>query len=561
MRNRRGLSTVVGAVFFVIAATTVISYISYSMNTIDQFAESVIVKEAENINRGLEHITISKISIDGGEFNMTVVNTGSLPVHLTRLWITDENSALPDQKLDLDVRINPGKEAIKIGQGITADSSISYSLKVVTERGNLATFQVSPDVSTQLQLVAPAAVDLLQDFRVTAYITNNSIKPNNIANLVPILKTNVTLTQVNGPLPPSIQTLLQGNTAVFTWTYQAPALAQGVSFNVTYVGAPDGLVAWSNMTAAKSGEAELAGTSDWSQAAKRVGILISGVPDPVESSGSASAWMGKWGIGIINPLDRPVYIYSVGILTAVKDIFFDDPVEHEPADGNWRHASLGEQGMILWEGGSSPVTVPPKSVAQFRVETEFKTLGSDPVEGTFVIQALTSEGKMSTIYTISAFGSHPTINVFYTTDISIPYPTTDWGYLIDNIPSGKIGQIFNATVENSSDNDLTSEVILIILLPSDFTNVSEFGNSADWDEPIIVTNPDGSNVITVNTTATTLVEKSQLIFQFQADVPVVSEKKLYVFQTTAIYPDWDDDFYDQIQLASALSEAGVQVVP
>ena len=65
MRNRRGLSTVVGAVFFVIAATTVISYISYSMNTIDQFAESVIVKEAENINRGFEHITISKISIDG----------------------------------------------------------------------------------------------------------------------------------------------------------------------------------------------------------------------------------------------------------------------------------------------------------------------------------------------------------------------------------------------------------------------------------------------------------------------------------------------------------------
>ncbi len=80
MRNRRGLSSVVGAVFFVIAATTVISYISYSMNTIDQFAESVIVKEAENINRGLEDSTISRVTIDGGKFNMTVVNTGSLPV-------------------------------------------------------------------------------------------------------------------------------------------------------------------------------------------------------------------------------------------------------------------------------------------------------------------------------------------------------------------------------------------------------------------------------------------------------------------------------------------------
>ena len=51
MRNRRGLSTVVGAVFFIIAATTVISYISYSMNSIDQFSQSIIVAEAENINR------------------------------------------------------------------------------------------------------------------------------------------------------------------------------------------------------------------------------------------------------------------------------------------------------------------------------------------------------------------------------------------------------------------------------------------------------------------------------------------------------------------------------
>jgi len=195
MRNRRGLSTVVGAVFFVIAATTVISYISYSMNTIDQFAESVIVKEAENINRGLEDITISQITIVGGEFNMTVVNTGSLPVHLTRLWVIDEDSTTPDKKADLDVRINPGNEKYNIGQGtgIAADSTVSYSLKTVTERGNLATFQVSPDVSTQVQLVAPAAVDLLQNIRVTAYITNNSTRPNNIANLIPIVKNNVTL--------------------------------------------------------------------------------------------------------------------------------------------------------------------------------------------------------------------------------------------------------------------------------------------------------------------------------------------------------------------------------
>ena len=96
MKSRRGLSTVVGAVFFVIAATTVITYISYSMNSIDEFAQSVIVSEAENINRGMEDISISQATIVGGEFNATVINTGSLPVQLTRLWVVDEDTGLHD---------------------------------------------------------------------------------------------------------------------------------------------------------------------------------------------------------------------------------------------------------------------------------------------------------------------------------------------------------------------------------------------------------------------------------------------------------------------------------
>ena len=123
MKSRRGLSTVVGAVFFVIAATTVITYISYSMNSIDEFAQSVIVSEAENINRGMEEISISQITIVGGEFNATVVNTGSLPVKLTRLWVVNEDTGV-NSKADLNETINPGNQKYNIGKdtGIVADS-------------------------------------------------------------------------------------------------------------------------------------------------------------------------------------------------------------------------------------------------------------------------------------------------------------------------------------------------------------------------------------------------------------------------------------------------------
>jgi len=209
----------------------------------------------------------------------------------------------------------------------------------------------------------------------------------------------------------------------------------------------------------------------------------------------------------------------------------------------------------MLEGGETPVTIPAKDVGQFRVQTLFKA--TNPVEALVVIQALSSEGKLSTIYTLTADSGHPTINTFYTADPLLP--GSNWGYLIPDIPSGKTNQIFNATVENGADNTLNSETILIILVPKDFTNVLEHsGGNPDWDPPTIIKNPDDSHVITVNTTSTTFSGLTFKTFQFTTDVPTITDDQLYVFQTTTIYPTFTST--DEIQLSSALSEAGVQVV-
>ena len=556
MRNRRGLSTVVGAVFFIIAATTVITYISYSMNTIDQFSQSVIVAESENINRGLEDITISQITIAGGEFNMTVVNTGSLPVHLTRLWVTDEDSIVPDKKIDLDVVINPGNEKYNIGQGtgVSADSTISYSLKAVTERGNVATFQVSPDIPMQIQLLIPAEVQPSENFRVISLITNNSTKPNNIVNLVPIFTNNATLTPINGPSPASILTLPQGNTVSFTSTYTSPPTATGILFNASYAGAPAGTFIISNMTVKLTGEAEAASTSQWSQAASRVGILISGIPNPIEATNSAGP--GKWGVGIINPLDREVEIYAIGISTPNSDFIADTVIGLEPDDFNWS-LQTSANNIVLWESGATPRIVPAQSVAQFRVTTQAVQFTS-PQEMLIMIQALSSEGKLNALYSVSAKSTFPTMNMFYTSDPLFPTLDDNWGYLVENVPSGKTSQIFNATIENASGGDMEAYIKLIILVPADFTNVESEGANTGWDTASVETNPDGSTVISVQTD-TKPFETGAQVYQFKADMPSVSTTKLYVMQTTSVYIDWTTTH--AVQIASALSEAGIQVVP
>jgi len=563
MRKRRGLSTVVGAVFFVIAATTVITYISTSMNSIEEFSQSVIVAEAENINRGMEEIGISQTTIVGGEFNMTVTNTGSLPVHLTRLWVTDLDSTASDKKADIDVRINPGNEKYNIGQGtgITADSTVSYTLKAVTERGNVATFKISPDVSTNVKLLVPGSAINSEIFTVTLLILNNSTSPNNIADLEPILTSNVTLTQI-GTNQSNVQALKTGEMASFSWKYVSPLVAQGISFTGSYVGAPSGSFDVSNTTIYDIGEAQSATSSQWSEKARKVGILISGIPSPIDSS--TGKGLARFGIGIINPLDRAVEIYSVAINSISMKMFSQSPNPIEPSSG-WINRDKTGHGLLIWQNDTvpgEPRLIAPETVAQFRVTIDVRE-GNLELERPLMIEALTSEGKLSVLYNISMDANFPTINAFYTKDPNDPIGASNenWGYHIDDVPSGS-HRMYNATVENTSDNKElepagTPKIAITILIPADFTYepICTGCDNSDWTNETTITNPDGSVFIKAVSSAA-LGPDSHITYQFNATAPTVASNSLYVFQTTTYYPGWEEPL-----ITASLSEAGVEVIP
>jgi hypothetical protein len=288
--------------------------------------------------------------------------------------------------------------------------------------------------------------------------------------------------------------------------------------------------------------------------------LISGIPSPIDTT--INDGLTRFGIGIINPLQRPVYVYSVALNTISGNIFTSDPVGIEPTSG-WDRVSKGDHSVIYWEAGTgSPVSIVPESVGQFRVTVDVKA-NVDLLESPIMIEALTSEGKLTIMYNISTLSTYPTINVFYTTDPVDPIGSGDenWGYNLAGIPSGS-WRLFNATVENSSSGDVleptaTARVSLTVLIPSDFTHetLCICPANSDWNinEPIV--NPDGS-VFLQATAVSSLGTSSTITFQFNATAPVVSNDSLYVFQTTTYYPGWD-----QPQITSALSEAGVEVVP
>jgi len=573
MRLRRGLSTVVGAVFFVVAISSVAAYVSLSMNSLDDLAQSIIVNDAQSIDRLMEDIEITTVTLtDTNKFNMTVFNKGPIPTKLTRLWVTDESSnPITHQKENLSVLINPGEQEQNIATNlsITANPTDSYILKAVTERGNTASFVLYTDTSAQIDLIVPAQVLPKSKIHILEIITNNSTLPSTIANMSGIMKNDAGLTATVTPTPTYKLGLNNNELAIFSWTFVAPSSDGLVKFNASYVGAPSGAYVEKIVDVSSVENAQSASSSEWAEKARRVGILISGLPNPLEGGIGFNDGKGKFGIGIINPLDRPVEVYALALSSPLGEIFkAANPTGVEPVYG-WTTLDLdvGEFSVLLWESSNDcnptpctgiPRIVPGESIVEWKVELP-NDEGDPILEAPIFVESLTSEGKLLAIYTITSDEKYPTMNIFYTDDISDPL--NNWTYKFDNVPSGQRTQ-FNATVQNSSEeNDLTTEVALTIFIPKDFTNISA-DSQTGWDDVVVVSNPDASHFIKVNTTAISFPKNTYKNFSFNVTAPVVTENSLYVFATTTFYPRWATASTDPgPEIASAISEAGVMVVP
>lgn len=553
MRKRRGLSTVVGAVFFVIAVTTTIAYVSYSMNSISNFSQSVIVLQSENTNRGNEQIEITSVTIDGGKFNITVVNTGSLVANLTRLWVANESLSPPThEKGDLNQIVNFGDSVYNIGQnlGISASSTEAYTLKVVTGRGNFASHQVFNNPQTLITLISPGAALPDKFLTVTGVYVNNSTVSNTITDLTPTinLESGSPSLQPGYPKPSLIKSLSTNDVELVTWLYKTALTDQTIQFNASYTNAPAGV--WDDSTTVVEGVTATTATSaEFADEIKELSVLAL-LPNPMRVGATND---GKYSAIIFNPLNRDVDIGSLSISSPSAPMFNVGQITAvEPTTG-WR-AEQGSSGnsFIVWESDGNPITVQAKSIKQFRVEGE--NVGEVLLETDIIITVITSDGKLSDVHTMTAkdVAEFPTMNVYYSPDYD--NPETNWTGFISDIPDG-VQTTYNATVQSKGPGIfLGSEVVLTIIVPKDFTSVSASTQSS-WDAPIIINNADGSTLIKVNTTDSNFNPNQKETFSFNATAPVVTEAQLYVFKTIIQYPNSD------AQIAAAIAEAGVRVVP
>ena len=243
MKSRRGLSTVVGIVFFIIVFAGVATYVTYSMNQLDKFGQTIIEKGQEDRNRDREQFEIAAVSRDNNKFNITIQNTGELPFNITRLWIQNKTDpSWGTQKFDISESVSPGQTLIKVGQDLqlAALDTQGYGIRLVTERGNAKEFFVN-SVSQEpvyLQLFVlpsnvPSGFNTTLLFAVTNNMSNNGALTNFVPQLV-VTPQGASYNLMSGPEPAIYPLLKNGDTAYFQWIYKISGIAgQGVKFEAS----------------------------------------------------------------------------------------------------------------------------------------------------------------------------------------------------------------------------------------------------------------------------------------------------------------------------------------
>lgn len=250
--KRRGLSTVVGAVFFVLVMASSIGYVTYSLNVIDDLARQVDVKQDTTTNRQNEEFIISKVTIDNNEFNLTVTNTGNIPINITRMWAKNMTDPSWNQtKYQLSQLVTPGQSVTNVGQGtgLAVVDSSSYLIKLVTSRGNSLNTQLLSASDQPLEMAlftAPSSPLSKQNVTLLYSVKNNLTEGKIIRSVVPDFRPPVTTGSATAVLqgsvlPSSVEGLKSGQTAFFEATYLITGgNTEKITFNTTIANAVQG---------------------------------------------------------------------------------------------------------------------------------------------------------------------------------------------------------------------------------------------------------------------------------------------------------------------------------
>lgn len=568
-QNRRGLSSVVGALFFTVLMIAGFSVLSLALDAqTDIVTTQRIVSDIE-IKKQQEQFGVI-VSTNANDFlSVGVNNLGQNPVEISSIWITNKTlSTQPVKRFDVnydDAFIPSGFTSNVVENQILQMIPDTYDIKVISSFGTMKTVELvvgtGPSSSgLRAEIITdPPDVIIGQNVTVAMVVTNsgNSLISNVHPN--PISFTGTGTGVFVGALPPHTPTsvdLISGESVMFTWDYQVTgdsadeltfsSFALGTDISVDDVSSntvSDISILREPTDGGSGGGSDPDILSDELLARPQLFLTI---PGPAgESSGAKSLW----GVNVVNPVDAVMKVTKVSIvlmgpgLTGSSSLFSCNGHVTVEGTDDWSCPT----NTVMWEDVQNPITVPPFSVKSFSVQVQ-------PVLGNSLntIEAMMVQANVfSNLGAFGKSGYQSTMRDGNGAIASVYLSDVVDSVLPANIKTSRIGiapgstQTFNivfADLDGISSTSIKSGGQLIINVPKEWTNVNILQNSGfdtGINAPTITTFGDGSNQIVATLPPCTsdcigtLANPSNTI-RFSATAPSDTVDRMYVMYVLAI---------------------------
>lgn len=138
-RDKRGVGSIVGAVFMLLILLTGFAYYFVNVNVTENYNKILQDMNELNLQRNKENIEFTSVSITANnKLNINIKNTGSYNVHLIWLGVFNKTSTPENQQYSsLNTYVDAGETATNIGSTITVTPGSQYLIQLVTELGNV----------------------------------------------------------------------------------------------------------------------------------------------------------------------------------------------------------------------------------------------------------------------------------------------------------------------------------------------------------------------------------------------------------------------------------------
>jgi hypothetical protein len=554
---KRGLSTVIGAVFIIIIITSGLGFGLWMVQQQDRVTEAILEKTNSNLQKLSEHVSISDVKVVNDKLNLTVTNSGGSAATLRSLYVVNETASPKEQyRYEINKLVDGRSAVTNIGYtnpAFVIQNDKEYSIKVVSRSGHSVSARLTTisEVALPMSLVvipptAPPGTNVTILFAVTNNLTDSHLPVSLSPTLSKVLSCGAGPScQFTDYVSPSPQIITKGATTLFKW--------------VSKVDAPDGTTLTFNasLANAKNGNyvIELGRVANVNSG----GVVVDGVigedllykpeifpvlPGPF----GESSQQALWGVVIANPVNSTLKVSKVVFTLQSPDFqgnqyvlvasgCSNTPV-YPTSAAEWSCPAVG---VIMWKDNGSPEPlIQPYSARAFMVRVDPGDLPVD--EPAFLVSAtvFTSYGQFAKAgYSGTMRNNGGSLGSVYLTNTAVEANAVQTANMLGNVSGFRSGQqklvyVALADLDTVSTTSIKAGTTLIVNVPKGFTNVA-LNSWAGFDNtPTVTTFPDGTTriIATLSNNLGTVAGSPQAkVLSFNVTPPSVSQNTVFIMHT------------------------------